>query len=201
MLEKNAVTAAPIHELLARRWSPRAYDKSKAVSRAQILSLIEAARWAPSCNGDEPWRYLVWNRADDETGWQRAFDLLSDGNKKWCANVPVLMLSNAGSVFGHNGKPNRHTQHDTGMASLNLSLQAVALGLIAHQMGGFDSAKAREVFAIPSEFTPMAMIAVGYQADPGVLPEDVKAKELTPRKRKPVGDCFFAGGWGKPYGG
>ena len=104
MLEKNAVTAAPIHELLARRWSPRAYDKSKAVSRAQILSLIEAARWAPSCNGDEPWRYLVWNRADDETGWQQAFDLLSDGNKKWCANVPVLMLSNAGSVFGHNGK-------------------------------------------------------------------------------------------------
>ena len=199
MLEKKAITATPIHELLERRWSPRAYDKAKPVSRAQMLALLEAARWAPSCNGDEPWRYLVWNRADDAAGWQKAFDTLSEGNKKWCVNVPVLMLSCAGSVFGHSGKPNRHTQHDTGMASLSLSLQAVALGLIAHQMGGFDSEKIRAAFAIPVDYTPMAMIAVGYQADPSVLPEDVKAKELAPRKRKPLGECFFAGGWGKPY--
>lgn len=201
MLEKNAITAAPIHDLLARRWSPRAYDKSKPVSRAQILSLLEAARWAPSCNGDEPWRYLVWNRADDEAGWQRVFETLSENNRKWCANVPVFMLSCAGSIFGHSGKPNRHGQHDTGMASLNLSLQAVALGLIAHQMGGFDSEKIRAAFAIPAEYTPMALIAIGYQADPAVLPEDVKAKELTPRKRKPLGETFFDGAWGKPYGG
>ena len=199
MLEKNAVTAAPIHELLERRWSPRAFDKSKPVTRAQMLALLEAARWAPSCNGDEPWRYLVWNRAEDAAGWQQAFDTLSENNKKWCSNVPVLMLSCAGSVFGHSGKPNRHAQHDTGMASLNLSLQAVALGLIAHQMGGFDSDKARAAFAIPPDYTPMAMIAVGYQAEPSVLPDDVKAKELTPRKRKPLGECFFAGGWGRPY--
>lgn len=201
MLEKHAITQTPIHELLDRRWSPRAYDKSKPLSPAQILTLIEAARWAPSCNGDEPWRYLLWNRADDEAGWQKAFETLSENNKKWCSNVPLLMLSCAGSNFGHSGKPNRHTQHDTGMASLNLSLQAVALGLIAHQMGGFDSEKIRAAFAIPAEFTPMAMIAVGYQADPSVLPEDVKAKELMPRKRKPIGECFFAGGWGKPWGG
>jgi nitroreductase len=201
MLEKKAVTQTPIHELLERRWSPRAYDKSKPVSRAQILALLEAARWAPSCNGDEPWRYLLWNRADDEAGWQKAFDVLSEGNKKWCSNVPLLMLSCAGSVFGHSGKPNRHGQHDTGMASLSLSLQAVTLGLIAHQMGGFDSDKARAAFAIPAEYTPMAMIAVGYQADPSVLPEDIKAKELAPRKRKPIGECFFAGGWGKAFGG
>lgn len=200
MLEKKAVTQTPIHELLERRWSPRAYDKSKPVSRAQILALLEAARWAPSCNGDEPWRYLLWNRADDEAGWQKAFDVLSEGNKKWCSNVPLLMLSCAGSVFGHSGKPNRHGQHDTGMASLSLSLQAVTLGLIAHQMGGFDSDKARAAFAIPAEYTPMAMIAVGYQADPSVLPEDIKAKELAPRKRKPIGECFFAGGWGKAFG-
>jgi nitroreductase len=201
MLEKKAVTQTPIHDLLERRWSPRAYDNTKAVSRAQLLALLEAARWAPSCNGDEPWRYLVWNRADDAAGWQQAFDTLSENNRKWCSNVPVLMLSCAGSVFGHSGKPNRHAQHDTGMASLSLSLQAVALGLIAHQMGGFDSDKVRAAFAIPAEYTPMAMIAVGYQADPSVLPEDVKAKELLPRKRKPLGECFFAGGWGKPYAG
>ena len=93
MLEKKAVTAAPIHELLAARWSPRAFDKARPVTRAQILSLLEAARWAPSCNGDEPWRYLVWNLAEDAAGWQQAFECLGEGNRKWCANVPVLMLS------------------------------------------------------------------------------------------------------------
>ena len=193
MLEKNAITATPIHDLLTRRWSPRAFDKSKAVSRAQVNALIEAARWAP--------RYLVWNRAEDEAGWQKAFAILAEGNRKWCENVPVLMLSCAGSVFSQTGKPNRFTQHDTGMASVSLSLQAVALGLAAHQMGGFDAEKARAAFSIPAEYTPMAMIAVGYQAEPSVLPDDVKVKELTPRKRRPIGECFFAGDWGKPYGG
>ena len=201
MLEKNAVTSAPIHELMARRWSPRAFDKTRPVSRAQVMALIEAARWSPSCNGDEPWRFLVWNRADDEAGWQQVFGMLSENNRKWCGNVPVFMLACAGSVFGHSGKPNRHAQYDTGMASLSLSLQAVALGLVAHQMGGFGGEKARAAFGVPADHTPMAMIAVGYQADPAVLPDDVKAKELALRKRKAVGECCFAGAWGRPFGG
>jgi len=198
MLEKKAVTAVPIHELLAERWSPRAYAADKPVSRAQLAALLEAGRWSPSCNGDEPWRYLVWDKSRDAEGWQKAFDCLSENNRKWVKNVPLLMLSCAGSIFGHNGKPNRWTQHDTGMASLSIALQAVAMGLIAHQMGGFDAEKARATFAIPAEFTPMSMIAVGYQAGPDVLDEETKAKEMKPRTRKPLGQCFFEGGWGKP---
>lgn len=196
MLAKKAVTSVPIHELLADRWSPRAYDAKKAVTRDQLRALLEAARWAPSCNGDEPWRYLIWDRTKDAGGWQKAYECLAEGNRKWCKNVPVLMLSCAGSVFGHNGKPNRWAQHDTGMASLSLALQAVALGLIAHQMGGFDAAKARAHFGIPEEYTPMAMIAVGYQASPDVLDEDTRQKELRPRSRKPLAECFFEGAWG-----
>lgn len=198
MQEKKAVTDVPIHDLLARRWSPRAYDASKPVSREQITALLEAGRWAPSCNGDEPWRYLVWDRSRDPQGWRQAFDCLSEGNQKWVKNVPLLLLSCAGSVFAHNGKPNRWTQHDTGMASLSIALQAVALGLIAHQMGGFDEEKACAAFSIPAGYTPMAMIAVGYQAAPGVLDEETKAKELRPRARKPLGEHFFEGAWGKP---
>ncbi len=196
MLSKKAVTRVPIHDLLAERWSPRAYDANKAVTRDDLRALLEAARWAPSCNGDEPWRYLVWDRTRDSAGWQKAFDCLAEGNRKWCRNVPVLMLSCAGSAFAHNGKPNRWAQHDTGMASLSLALQAVALGLIAHQMGGFDAAKARAVFASPEEYTPMAMIAVGHQANPDVLDEDTRQKELRPRSRKPLAERFFEGGWG-----
>jgi len=197
MLKKPAQTSRPIHDLLARRWSTRAFDAAKPVTREQLTTLLEAGRWAPSCNGDEPWRYLVWDRARDPEGFQKAFDCLSDNNKKWVKNVPLLMLSCAGSNFAATGKPNRWTQHDTGAASLSIALQADVLGLAAHQMGGFDAEKARAVFGIPAEYTPMAMIAVGYQAAPDVLDEETKKKELTPRARKPLAERFFEGGWGK----
>jgi len=197
MLRKPAQTSRPIHDLLARRWSTRAFDAAKPVTREQLTTLLEAGRWAPSCNGDEPWRYLVWDRARDPEGFQKAFDCLSDNNKKWVKNVPLLMLSCAGSNFAATGKPNRWTQHDTGAASLSIALQADVLGLAAHQMGGFDAEKARAAFGIPVEYTPMAMIAVGYQAAPDVLDEETKKKELTPRARKPLAERFFEGGWGK----
>ena len=201
MLRKPAQTSRPIHDLLARRWSTRAFDAAKPVTREQLTTLLEAGRWAPSCNGDEPWRYLVWDRARDPEGFQKAFDCLSDNNKKWVKNVPLLMLSCAGSNFAATGKPNRWTQHDTGAASLSIALQADVLGLAAHQMGGFDAEKARAAFGIPAEYAPMAMIAVGYQAAPDVLDEETKKKELTPRARKPLGEKFFEGGWGKGYAG
>ena len=197
MLKKPAQTSRPIHDLLARRWSTRAFDAAKPVSREQLTTLLEAGRWAPSCNGDEPWRYLVWDRARDPEGFQKAFDCLSDNNRKWVKNVPLLMLSCAGSNFAATGKPNRWTQHDTGAASLSIALQADVLGLAAHQMGGFDAEKARAAFGIPAEYMPMAMIAVGYQAAPDVLDEETKKKELIPRARKPLGERFFEGGWGK----
>ena len=197
MLRKPAQTSRPIHDLLARRWSTRAFDAAKPVTREQLITLLEAGRWAPSCNGDEPWRYLVWDRARDPDGFQKAFDCLSDNNRKWVKNVPLLMLSCAGANFAATGKPNRWTQHDTGAASVSIALQAEALGLMVHQMGGFDAEKARAAFGIPAEYMPMAMIAVGYQAAPDVLDEETKKKELTPRARKPLAERFFEGGWGK----
>ncbi len=197
MDDRKAETSVPIHDLLARRWSPRAFDVNRAVTRKDLTALLEAARWAPSCNGDEPWRYLIWERAVNPEGWQKAFDTLSENNKKWVKNVPLLMLSCAGSIFAHNGQPSRWGPHDTGAVSVSLALQAVALGLAVHQMGGYDAAKARAAFDIPAEYTPMAMIAVGYQAAPDVLDEETKQKELRPRSRKPIVEHFFDGAWGK----
>jgi nitroreductase len=197
MLEKHAATSVPIHELMTRRWSPRAYDAERPVTRAQLASLLEAARWAPSCNGVEPWRYLVWDRTRDPEGFQRAYECLSDNNKRWVENAPLLMLSVASPDPLPGGRPSRWGQHDTGMASLSLALQAVALGLIAHQMAGYDVEKARAAFEIPADHTPMAMMAVGYQASPDVLDEETKKKELIPRRRKPFGERCFEGRWGK----
>ena len=197
MLDRPATTTLPVHDLLKRRWSPRAFDPNRPVTREQLKVLLEAGRWAPSCNGDEPWRYLIWDKGRDPQGWQKAYDCLNENNKKWVKNVPLLMLSCAGSAFEATGKPNRWTQHDTGAASVSMALQAVAMGLVVHQMGGWDADKARAAFAIPPEYTPMAMIAVGYQASPDILDEETKAKEMRPRGRKPVVERFYEGGWGK----
>lgn len=197
MDDRRAQTSVRIHDLLAQRWSPRAFDVSRTVSCGQLAALLEAARWAPSCNGDEPWRYLIWDRKREPEGWQKAFDCLSENNKKWVKNVPLLMLSCAGSIFAHSGKPNRYGPHDTGAASVCLALQGAALGLAVHQMGGYDPAKARAAFSIPEEYTPMAMIAVGYQASPEVLDEETRQKELKPRTRMPLASHFFEGEWGK----
>jgi nitroreductase len=197
---KPATTRVPIHDLLAARWSPRAFDPARPVTREQIAALIEAARWAPSCYGDEPWRFLVWDRATDEAGWQRAFDCLAPANQGWVKNVPLLLAAVAAPVFDHSGKPNRWAHYDTGAAAENLVLQAVALGLVAHQMGGFDADKLRVSFSIPDDCMPMAMIAVGYQATPDLLAEEVRARELAPRARKPHETRFFAGTWGVPAG-
>ena len=195
--DRPAPTNIAIHDLLKRRWSPRAFDPNRPVTREQLKVLLEAGRWAPSCNGDEPWRYLIWDKGRDPQGWQKAYDCLSENNKKWVKNVPLLMLSCAGSAFEATGKPNRWTQHDTGAASVSMALQAGAMGLVIHQMGGWDADKARAAFAIPPEYTPMAMIAVGYQASPDILDEETKAKEMRPRGRKPVVERFYEGGWGK----
>src|SRR5262245_27442715 len=197
MEDRPAETSVPIHDLMSKRWSPRACDANRPVPRSALAALLEAARWAPSCNGDQPYRYLVFEKSRDPEGWQKAFDTLSENNRKWVKNVPLLMLSCAGSIFAATGKPNRWGQHDTGAASCCMALQAVELGLMVHQMGGFDADKARASFDIPAEYTPMAMIAVGYQTDADILDEETKKKELAPRSRKPIEERFFEGGWGK----
>ncbi|MGH8671807.1 MAG: nitroreductase family protein, partial [Burkholderiales bacterium] len=122
---------------------------------------------------------------------------LVEGNRIWAKNAPMLMLSLADTVFRSNEKPNRWAQHDTGAASENMFLQSVALGLMLHQMGGFDATAIQKAFAIPERYTPMAMIAVGYQAVPEILDETLRQKELAPRTRQPLEECFFEGSWGK----
>jgi nitroreductase len=197
MLEKPATTGTAIAELIARRWSPRAIDPDKPVSREHLLALLEAARWAPSCFGDQPWRYLVWDRFGDLAGWRQAFECLAGGNQSWVNNAPVLLLAVATPNFGHNDKPNRWAQYDTGAASENLCLQATALGLVAHQMGGFDPEQARVRFNIPADHACMAMIAVGHPGPVEALPDPLRERESAPRERKPLDRIVFEGDWGQ----
>jgi nitroreductase len=194
-MKKPVTTQAPVHDIIANRWSPRAYDASKPVSQAQIISMLEAARWAPSCFGDEPWRFIVWDKNKDVAAWEKAFDCIVPGNQGWAKDAPVFVLICAGTLFGQNQKPNRWGAYDTGAAAVSLSLQATSMGLVTHQMGGFDGEKTRAAFNIPEQFEMMSMMAVGYIADVDALPEEAKERTLAPRKRKPLGELFYEGVW------
>ncbi len=196
MQSKSAITSVKIHDIIQTRWSPRAFAADKAVSHEDLLALLEAARWAASCFNDQPWRFVVCDKNTNATSWQNAYASIVERNQLWAKNAPVLILAVAMANFNHNDKPNRWAMYDTGAACANLSLQATALGLIVHQMGGFDAEKTRELFHLPHDCTPMAMLAVGYQADVDVLHEDFKAIELDQRSRATLDERFYAGQWG-----
>jgi len=198
MMEKKAATEVPIHDLLAGRWSGRAFDPDRLLVREQIVALLEAARWAPSCFGDQPWRYVVCDRKTNRTAWETALGCLSEGNQGWACNAPLLLLAIADRRFTSRDSANRWGQYDTGAASENLCLQATAMGLMAHQMGGFDKDQAARVFNVPDHCDPMAMIAIGYQLPiESIDDEELKARELRERARWPLSENFFDGEWGR----
>lgn len=193
--EKPAETQSPIHDLIKRRWSPRAFS-AQAVEPLKLRSLLEAARWAASCFNEQPWNFIVATK-ESELEFERLLGCLVESNARWARHAPVLMLSVARLNFERNAKPNRHAFHDVGQAAASLTLQATALGLVVHQMAGFDVAKARERFNIPEGYEPVAAIAVGYQGDLESLPEDLREKESAPRTRRPLESFVFTGTWGQ----
>ena len=197
-MKKPAITQVSIDTTIANRWSPRAFDASKPVTEAQMTALCEAARWAPSSYNDQPWRFIICDKSTNPTAWQAAFDCLAESNKTWVKDAPLLLVGCANTILDVNSQANRFAQYDTGAAAENLILQAASMGLSSHQMGGFNADKAREVFAIPAQFTPMAMLCVGYVGDANNLPDELKAREIAARKRKPLTDLFFDGSWAKP---
>jgi nitroreductase len=198
MPHKQAETSEQIHELISGRWSPRAFDREKSVSHAQLIAMLEAARWAPSCFGDQPWRFVVADRGRDESAWQAMFACLAEKNRLWAAHAPLLVLACAWPQFRHNSEANRWAEYDTGAAVLSLSLQAHAMGLATHQMGGFDVESIRDACALPQQAIPMAVIAVGYQAGVDVLDAVFHDMEQGKRQRLPLAENFFAGRWGNP---
>ncbi len=197
MLEKQAKTSVEINPILKKRWSPRAFESSKQVSREQIIALAEAARWSPSCYNDQAWRVLICDKFTAPDAWNKLFDCLGEWNQRWAKNAPILIAMLASEKFSKNGNVNRWASYDTGAAAMSLCIEAVAQGLAAHQMGGFDEAKLNNTFNIGADFIPMSIIAVGYQAEHTVLDEDFHKAELAERERFVLGNNFFLSDWGK----
>ncbi|MCX7737553.1 MAG: nitroreductase family protein [Candidatus Kapabacteria bacterium] len=197
MLEKKALTKVEINDVLARRWSIRAFDPNKEVEKEKIIAICEAARWSPSSAGDEPWNFILFDRFKDPESFAKALDCLSDYNQIWVKYAPLLILTIARDKWRNSEDLNRWSQHDTGAAAMSIYIQAVSMGLMAHPMGGFSVEKVIDEFEIPDGFTPMAMIAIGYQGDLEILDDYNKKRETAPRKRRDLSDNFYYGKWGK----
>jgi nitroreductase len=195
-LEKIAETQAPIHDLIGRRWSPRAF-LNVPVEPDKLLSLFEAARWAASSNNEQPWAFLVATQEDPQN-YEGMLSVLVDFNRGWANKAPVLILALTHTQFEKDGRPNRHAYYDLGQATANLSLQATALGLTTHQMAGFNPQAARERFAVPEGWEPVSVIALGYPGDPDSLTETLRQREIARRERKPLEKFVFEGAWGHP---
>jgi nitroreductase len=194
--DRRASTDYPVHELLAARWSPYAFQ-DRPVPEADLLSVFEAARWAASCFNEQPWTYIVATKENPDQ-FQQLLSCLIEFNQVWAKAAPVLALGIVSLRFTRNGQVNRAAVHDLGLAAGNLLVEATARGILVHQMLGILPEKARQIFAIPDGYEAWTGLAIGYRGDPTQLPDVLQERERRPRERKPLNQFVFSGKWGNP---
>lgn len=183
--QKTDEERASVLELLERRTSGYAYDASRSVSQEQIARLMRAAQLTPSSYNDQPWFFIIGDRATNPEAYAKIFNSLVEPNKKWAQDAPVLVAVIA-STNSRDGQFNRWAQYDTGAAAMSMTLEAAELGLMVHAMGGFNVEVLKEMFNISSAYEPLAVVAIGY----------AKKEEAVPKKnRKPLNENFFMGEW------
>ncbi len=188
IVANRANTVHPVSEIIAKRWSARAFS-TRPVEFSKLLSILEAARWAPSSRNEQPWRYIVFT-SDNPEMLKKAQSVLKEIND-YAKRAPILICAIAKKTYSENGNPNRLHFHDLGAANENMFLEAFNQGLIMHEMGGFDVEKARDIFDVPEDYEVGIMIAIGYQDTYDVLPERLRDKAFTPRVRKPLSEIVF----------
>jgi nitroreductase len=178
-----------VDEIFLKRWSPRAMS-GEGISHDELMSLFEAAKWAPSSFNNQPWRFIYARRNTEN--WELFFNLLVEGNKTWARNAAALIIIISKKAFDYDGSPSRTHSFDTGAAWQNLALQGSLKGLVVHGMQGFDYDKAREVLNIPDGYEVEAMVAVGKPGKKEDLPARLQQREI-PSTRKKISDIVFEG--------
>ncbi len=168
-------------------WSPRAFDSEKPVPESELNAVLEAARYAPSCFNEQPWRYLI---ATDSSTREKIVEAMTPGNKEWAPKAPVLMVILSKKAFTQNGKDNRWHLFDAGTSWGYLQLEAQRRGMITHAMGGFNSEKLRDSLSIPEDYSIIALMALGYYGNPDTLSDNYKAKEK-PSPRKSIDEIIY----------
>jgi nitroreductase len=187
MVERKATH--PIDPWFTKRWSPRSMS-GEELEEGELLSLFEAARWAPSSYNEQPWRFIYAKRNTEH--WDKLFNLLVEFNQSWSKNAAALVLIISSKNFAHNNKPNSVHSFDAGSAWMSLALEASKRNVVAHGMAGFDYEKARTTFNIPEDYNVEAMCAIGKQSKKEDLPDELQKME-EPSDRKPLNEIAWEG--------
>lgn len=189
MPQTNRQTEHPIDPIFVNRWSPRAMS-GEEITDEQLMSLFEAAKWAPSSYNNQSWRFIYGKK--NTAHFDKLFNLLGEFNQGWCKTAAALIVVVSKTTFDFNGKPSQTHSFDTGAAWENLALQASISGLVAHGMQGFDYEKAKKDLNVPDGYKVEAMIAVGKPGKKEDLPADLQEKEM-PSERKKLAEIVFEG--------
>jgi nitroreductase len=197
---KHATSDHDILDIIRHRWSPRAFDPTRAIPDNDLRTVFEAARWAPSSYNEQPWRFVVADRMRTPEAFRALFETLAENNRSWAGLAPTLVLVSAATQLQRFSALNRHAMYDAGQAVAFLSLQATSLGLSVRQMEGFDRDAARAACGVPPEFELVVAIAMGYTGDPTALTvERYRIAESQSRGRQRISDFVFDGAWGKGF--
>ena len=175
-----------IDQMFLDRHSPRSFTDA-TLTEADLLGLLEAARWAPSASNNQPWRFVYGLRGDD--GFTRIADTLVPFNRSWAEKAAALVVVASSATVEKDGVANPNPWHafDTGAAWMSLALQAHLNGLFAHAMGGFDKAKATDLLGVPEGYDLHAVVAIGTQGAADIVPEALRAREV-PSPRRPLAE-------------
>jgi nitroreductase len=177
-----------VDEIFLNRWSPRAMS-GEEIEEKIMFALFEAARWAPSANNNQPWRFIYARR--NTPHWETFFNLLAEGNQVWAKNAAVLIVVISKTTFDNNKHARTHS-YDAGAAWENFALQGSMMGLVVHGMQGFDYDKAKEILGIPDGYQVEAMIAVGKPGRKEDLPDYQQEREF-PSSRKSISQIVMEG--------
>lgn len=181
----------PIDPIFLDRWSPRAFT-GEVIAESDLLTILDAAHWAPSSSNQQPWRFVYTLQGTDD--WDKFVDLLVESNQEWAKNASALIFVVSRDFNGDLSEGRKSYTHsfDAGAAWGHLAMQAKLSGFYAHGMGGIKHDQIRETFAIPEGYRVEAGVAVGRLADKSVLPERYRDREF-PSQRKPLSDVAFRG--------
>lgn len=183
LIDRTAPTEHPVLDVLAGRWSPRAFESQNAIDEAKLATALEAARWSPSANNSQPWRFIVARRGTALHA--QVVDALVGFNQTWAQHAAVLVVAVAETATA-DGTPITHALYDLGQAVAHFSVQAHHDGLVVHQMSGFDPEVVREFADLDERFVPTTVFAVGEFGDVESLPEVLQEREVAPRVRRPI---------------
>lgn len=188
-MSKIPETSAPLTELLAKRWSPRSYDESHEISDADLLSILEAGRWAPSSSNSQPWRFSVAKRGSELH--QKIVAGLTGFNQAWAPAASALIVVSVKRK--EDGSSHKGNYYDAGLAVSLMSIQAQSLDLYTHQMGGILHEQLHKDLGLSDDLEIVVVFSVGKKDKPEKFEGAALERELAPRTRLPLSEIVLHG--------